>query len=111
MNAVQTVAFAKDTDASLRDEQTGSWHYVLTDKAWNKAAIIDLVLDFVPNAGTTPGNADKLLEHIERHGLTVKWISTPIRTPLKRARSRRRRSCSRKRHGPNLLGQKWPLST
>lgn len=72
---MQRFEFAKVTVAALWDEPTGSWQYVLADRASNKAAIIDPVLDFDMNAGaTSTGNADKLLEHVERQGLAVEWI-------------------------------------
>ena len=67
--------FGKISVGALWDEPTGSWQYVLTDKATNKTAIIDPVLDFDPNAGaTSTGNADKLLKHIAERGLAVEWI-------------------------------------
>ena len=73
--AVQMFEFTKITVGALWDEPTGSWQYVLTDRASKKAAIIDPVLDFDANAGaTSTGNADRLLEHVEQQGIAVEWI-------------------------------------
>lgn len=72
---MQMFEFTKIVVGALWDEPTGSWQYVLTDRASKKAAIIDPVLDFDANAGaTSTTNADKLLEHVEQQGVTVDWI-------------------------------------
>ena len=41
------------TVASLHDERTGSFQYVVVDDTTKTAAIIDPVLDFDPRAGAT----------------------------------------------------------
>jgi hypothetical protein len=53
------------TIASLHDERTGSFQYVVVDEATKVAAIIDPVLDFDPRAGATAtDNADMILEYV-----------------------------------------------
>lgn len=60
---------------TLWDESTGSWQYVLIDRATSKAAIIDPVLDFdAPAAATTTTNADRLLRFIDDEQLDVVWV-------------------------------------
>src|SRR6516165_6785134 len=57
------------------DEATGSIQYVVGDPLTRKSAIIDPVLDFDPRSGSTrTTSADRLLKHIEAHGLTLEWI-------------------------------------
>jgi len=57
------------------DEATGSIQYVVADPVTRKSAIIDPVLDFDPRSGSTgTTSADRLLKHIEAHGLTLEWI-------------------------------------
>jgi glyoxylase-like metal-dependent hydrolase (beta-lactamase superfamily II) len=61
--------------AALWDQPTGSWQYVLTDKATNQAGVIDPVLDFDPMAGATgTGNADKILAFVQERQLKIEWI-------------------------------------
>ena len=61
--------------ASLWDEPTGSWQYILIDRATDRAAIIDPVLDFDPMAGVTgTRNADKILAFIGERSLSIDWI-------------------------------------
>lgn len=49
--------------------------YVVSCKTTKVAAIIDSVLDYNHNSGTTSTKfADKLLAHVREHGLHVKWI-------------------------------------
>ena len=63
------------TVASLHDERTGSFQYVVVDEATKTAAIIDPVLDFDPRAGATAtDNADMILEYVRAKGLTVEWV-------------------------------------
>jgi glyoxylase-like metal-dependent hydrolase (beta-lactamase superfamily II) len=57
------------------DEATGSVQYVVADPITRRCAIIDPVLDFDPKSGATrTTSADRLLRHIEAHGLTLEWI-------------------------------------
>jgi glyoxylase-like metal-dependent hydrolase (beta-lactamase superfamily II) len=57
------------------DERTGSVQYIVTDPITRNCAIIDPVLDFDPKSGSTrTTSADRLLRHIEAHGLTLEWI-------------------------------------
>jgi len=59
----------------FHDEATGSVQYVVADPVTRKSAIIDPVLDFDPRSGSTrTTSADRLLKHIEAHGLTLEWI-------------------------------------
>ena len=73
-------ATAADTGVSpdvtgFYDEATGSIQYVVADPVTGKSAIIDPVLDFDPRSGSTrTTSADRLLKHIEAHGLTLEWI-------------------------------------
>lgn len=61
--------------AALWDEPTGSWQYMLIDRASNHAAIIGPVLDFDPIAGATATrNADVILAFVAERGLSVDWI-------------------------------------
>lgn len=72
---VKTYEFSKTIVGALWDEPTGSWQYVLVDRATKRAAIIDPVLDFDPMAGATgTGNADALLSFVKEWGLSVDWI-------------------------------------
>jgi glyoxylase-like metal-dependent hydrolase (beta-lactamase superfamily II) len=63
------------TVASLHDERTGSFQYVVVDDATKQAAIIDPVLDYDPRAGaTSTRNADLILDYVRSKGLTVEWL-------------------------------------
>ena len=57
------------------DEATGSIQYIVADPVTRRSAIIDPVLDFDPSSGSTrTTSADRLLKHIEGHGLILEWI-------------------------------------
>lgn len=57
------------------EKATCSIQYVVADPETKRAAIIDPVLDFDPNSGTTSTrSADELLAYIEREGFTLEWI-------------------------------------
>lgn len=57
------------------DQPTGSIQYVVADPSTGQCAIIDPVLDFDEKSGaTSTANADKLLEFVDKSGLTVEWI-------------------------------------
>jgi uncharacterized protein (TIGR01244 family) len=57
------------------DPRTFSIQYVVSDPATKKCAIIDPVLDFDEKSGATATrNADAILAHVQREGLTVEWI-------------------------------------
>lgn len=63
------------TVASLHDERTGSFQYVVVDATTKIAAVIDPVLDFDPRAGATgTQNADLILDYVRSKGLTVEWV-------------------------------------
>ncbi|WP_031439440.1 MBL fold metallo-hydrolase [Sphingomonas sp. FUKUSWIS1] len=63
------------TVASLHDEHTGSFQYVVIDETTKTAAIIDPVMDFDPRAGATATrNADLILDYVREKGLTVEWV-------------------------------------
>jgi len=78
----QLASPATATDAGLTpdvtgfyDATTGSIQYVVADPLTRRCAVIDPVLDFDPRSGSTrTTSADRLLKHIEAHGLTLKWI-------------------------------------
>ena len=68
------VGFEPDV-AGFYDEATGSVQYVVADPVTRRCAMIDPVLDFDLTSGATrKTSADRLLRHIEAHGLTLEWI-------------------------------------
>ena len=79
---LQLASAATATDAGLTpdvtgfyDATTGSIQYVVADPLTRRCAVIDPVLDFNPRSGSTrTTSADRLLKHIEAHGLTLEWI-------------------------------------
>lgn len=57
------------------DMATSSIQYVLADPATGQCAVIDPILDFDPKSGSTATrSANRLLDHIGNHGLTLDWI-------------------------------------
>ncbi|MGV3513354.1 MAG: MBL fold metallo-hydrolase [Novosphingobium sp.] len=57
------------------DEATFTATHVVHDPATLRAAIIDPVLDFDQASGRTKHtSADKVIAHVEAHGLTVDWL-------------------------------------
>jgi glyoxylase-like metal-dependent hydrolase (beta-lactamase superfamily II) len=61
--------------AAFFDEDTFTVSYVIGDPATRRAAVIDSVLDFDHASGRTGHvSADKIIAHVERHGLNVDWI-------------------------------------
>jgi glyoxylase-like metal-dependent hydrolase (beta-lactamase superfamily II) len=57
------------------DPPSGSVQYLVACPSTGRAAIIDPVLDFDPNAARTgTDNADAILEQVRRRGLTVEWV-------------------------------------
>ena len=57
------------------DLTTNSISYVVSDPETKRAAIVDPVLDFDPEAGrTTTASADKLVAAVESGGLELEWI-------------------------------------
>ncbi len=57
------------------DADTGSVQYVAIDEATRKAALIDVVLDFDPQAGRTrTDSAQEILDFVKAEGLTVEWV-------------------------------------
>ena len=68
-------AFKKIEVGALWDEATGSWQYVVSDRASAEAVIIDPVLDYDPlSASTSTSNADRLLSYVSDRKLEVKWV-------------------------------------
>lgn len=66
---------AKPYVRAFFDERTFSAQYIVTDPVTRKCALIDPVLDFDEKSGATATrNADALLDHVAREGLTVEWI-------------------------------------
>jgi glyoxylase-like metal-dependent hydrolase (beta-lactamase superfamily II) len=60
---------------ALYDETTGSVQYVVADPITRRCAVIDPVLDYDQRSGSTrTRSADRLLQHIKAHGLTLEWI-------------------------------------
>ncbi|TPG06577.1 MBL fold metallo-hydrolase [Sphingomonas oligophenolica] len=61
--------------AAFYDKKTGSYQYVVTDKATRAAAIVDPVFDFDEKAAaTSTRNADHIAAYVRDQGLTVEWI-------------------------------------
>ncbi len=57
------------------DEATNTVSYVVSDPATKICAIVDSVLDYDLAAGRTSfQSADKLIDHVGRHGLKLDWI-------------------------------------
>src|SRR5690606_18732581 len=57
------------------DPDTGTVSYVVWDRATQRAAVIDPVLDYNFRSGhTSTRSADRLIDHVRRHELTVDWI-------------------------------------
>ena len=57
------------------DEDTFTVSYLVSDPATRRAAIIDSVLDFDQASGRTKRtSADKIIAHVEKHGLKVDWV-------------------------------------
>jgi glyoxylase-like metal-dependent hydrolase (beta-lactamase superfamily II) len=60
---------------SFFDDETFTVSYVVRDPATRRAAIIDSVLDFDHASGrTSHASADKIVAHVESHGLEVEWV-------------------------------------
>lgn len=61
--------------AGFFENRTYSIQYVIADPETKRCAIIDPVLDFDPNSGTTATeSADALLEYIDRENYSLEWI-------------------------------------
>ncbi len=61
--------------AAFYDKKTGSYQYVITDKATRSAAIVDPVLDFDEKAAaTSTRNADEIAAYVQAERLKVEWI-------------------------------------
>ncbi len=59
----------------FHDPDTGSIQYVVADPATRKCALVDIVLDFDPQAGRTrTDSARAVLDFIEDEDLTVEWV-------------------------------------
>lgn len=72
---MEIIEFDTSRVGALWDAATGSWQYVLIDRATNDAAIIDPVLDYDPNAGAiSTRSADALIGFVREHGATVRWV-------------------------------------
>jgi glyoxylase-like metal-dependent hydrolase (beta-lactamase superfamily II) len=57
------------------DPRTCSIQYIVADPLTRRCAVIDPVLDFDPRSGSTlTTSADRLLKHIQEHGLALEWI-------------------------------------
>ena len=57
------------------DDTTHTYSYVVTDRATQKCAIIDSVLDFDQASATvSTKNADLMIEYVQKHDLSVEWI-------------------------------------
>lgn len=57
------------------DTATHTVSYVVADTRTRQCAVIDSVLDYEPNAArTSTGSAGKIVEYVERLGLSTRWI-------------------------------------
>ena len=57
------------------DPDTFTVSYVVSDPASKQCAIVDSVLDYNPNAGTTDtSSADQIIDYVKQQGLTVQWL-------------------------------------
>ena len=57
------------------DPDTFTVSYVVSDPATKQCAIVDSVLDYNANAGTTDtGSADQIIDYVREQGLTVQWL-------------------------------------
>ena len=57
------------------DLDTFTVSYVVSDPATRQCAIVDSVLDYNANAGTTDtGSADRIIDYVREQGLTVQWL-------------------------------------
>jgi glyoxylase-like metal-dependent hydrolase (beta-lactamase superfamily II) len=72
---VNLIEFQQVSVGTLWDEPTGSWQYILIDKATRNCAIIDPVLNFDPLAGaTSTTSADTILDFVKGENLHVQWV-------------------------------------
>lgn len=70
------------TATRTKPEVTGFWdpatfsiQYVVADSATRRCAVVDPILDFDTNSGSTgTKSADRMLDHIHANGLTLDWI-------------------------------------
>ena len=66
---------AKPDVAGFFDEATNTVSYVVSDPDTRAAAIVDPVLDYDAASGRTGrASADKIIDHVREHGLTVQWL-------------------------------------
>jgi glyoxylase-like metal-dependent hydrolase (beta-lactamase superfamily II) len=66
---------AKPDVTGFFDEATNTVSYVVADPATRAAAIVDPVLDYDAASGRTRrASADKIIDHVKEHGLTVQWL-------------------------------------
>jgi glyoxylase-like metal-dependent hydrolase (beta-lactamase superfamily II) len=66
---------AKPDVTGFFDEVTNTVSYVVTDPDTKAAAIVDPVLDYDAASGrTSRSSADRIIEHVKAHGLTVQWL-------------------------------------
>jgi glyoxylase-like metal-dependent hydrolase (beta-lactamase superfamily II) len=57
------------------DPVTATMSYVVYDQPGGRAAVVDAVLDFDPKSGRTgTASADRLVDFLAAHGLTLDWI-------------------------------------
>jgi len=61
--------------AAFYEPDTGSWQYVVSDPATNRAAIVDPVLEFGPSSGATwTDSAERILAYVGENALEVAWV-------------------------------------
>lgn len=57
------------------DPDTFTYSYVVSDPQTRQCAVVDSVLDYDPASGRTSyASADRLLDHVRAHELSVQWI-------------------------------------
>ena len=61
--------------AEFFDPVTGTYSYVVADKASRRAAVIDPVLDYDPSSGrTSTQGVERILAYIATHSLQLDWV-------------------------------------
>lgn len=71
----RTASLTKPEVTGLWDPATFSIQYVVADPATRRCAVVDPILDFDANSGSTgTKSADWLLDHIHANGLKLDWI-------------------------------------
>jgi glyoxylase-like metal-dependent hydrolase (beta-lactamase superfamily II) len=72
---MEQMTLVKPDVKAFYEHRTSSIQYVVSDPTMRRCAIIDPVLDFDENSGSTATHsADAILDHVEERDLAVDWI-------------------------------------